>query len=261
MTSRIPVFDLTGNVMRKVALPRVFETPYRPDLIQRAVIAIQSHRLQPQGRDIRAGKRTTAESLGAGHGLARIPRVKGWGYPAAGRGAFAPGTVGGRQAFPPTSRKDVWKKINKKEKRLATKSAIAATAVKELVAKRGHNINQVPSIPLVVSDEFQELKATKEVVEAFENLGVWPDVERAKEKTKIRAGKGKMRGRRLKKAKGPLVVVAEDRGVVRAASNLPGVDVIVIENLNVELLAPGAHAGRFTIWTESAFKRLDELFP
>jgi large subunit ribosomal protein L4e len=250
------IFNLEGKAVGKITLPPVFATPLRPDVIKRAVLAIQSSRIQPQGRNPMAGKRTTAESRGVGLGIARIPRVKG----PAGRGAFAPGTVGGRAAHPPTPNKKIVKRIPKKEKRLALLSAIAATASKEVVASRGHSIEDVPEIPLIVTKDLEELKKTKEVEEALIHLGVFSDIYRVKESRKVRAGKGKRRGRKMKQAVGPLIVVAENKGLVGAARNLPGLDVVTVNDLNAEMLAPGAHPGRLTIWTSSAIERLSELY-
>lgn len=256
MAKTAKIFNLTGKQIGKIKLPKVFETPLRPDVIKRAVLAIQSNRFQPQGRDPMAGKRTTAESRGVGLGIARIPRIKG----PYGRGALAPGTVGGRAAHPPVSDKKIVKRISKKEKRLALFSAIAATASKKIVSSRGHAIEEVPQIPLVVTDELERLKKTKEVEEVLINLGVLLDVYRVKESRKIRAGKGKRRGRKIKQAVGPLIVVAENKGIVQAARNIPGVDVTTVSNLNAEILAPGTHPGRLTIWTSSAIEKLDELY-
>jgi len=250
------IFSLKGEPIGKIKLPSVFETPLRPDVIKRAVLAIQSNRFQLQGRDPMAGKRTSAESRGVNLGIARIPRVKGPG----GRGALAPGTVGGRVAHPPTFEKKIVKRIPKKEKRLALFSAIAATASKETVASRGHSIEDVPQIPLIVEDELEKLRKTKEVEETLINLGVLADIYRVKESRKIRAGKGKRRGRKIKRAVGPLVVVTEDKGIMGATRNILGVDVVTVNNLNAEMLAPGAHPGRLTIWTSSAIQKLDELF-
>lgn len=250
------IFDLEGKATGKVRLPAVFKTPVRPDVIKRAVVAIQSRRFQPQGRNILAGKRTTAESMGVGHGISRVPRVKGRGQQA----ALAPGTVGGRAAHPPVVEKKIEKKIPRKETRLALRSAIAATASKETVASRGHVVDDVPDFPLVVVDGIQDLKKSREAKEAFIQLGVWPDVYRVKESQKVRAGKGKMRGRRIKRAVGPLLVITENAGVVEAARNIPGVEVVTVNDLNVELLAPGTHPGRLTIWTSSAFEKLDQLY-
>ncbi len=249
------IFDLTGKAVGKTRLPRMFDTPLRPDVIKRAVLAMQSRRFQPQGRNPLAGKRTTAESRGVGLGMARIARIKGPGQ----RAAFAPGTVGGRAAHPPVTEKKIVKRMPKKEKRLALFSAVAATASKRVVAARGHSVEGVTQIPPIVSSELETLTKTKEVEEALINLGVLSDIYRVRESRKIRAGKGKLRGRRTKQAVGPLIVVAEDRGILKAARNVPGVDVVTVANLNVEVLAPGTHPGRLTIWTEGSIEKLNEL--
>jgi large subunit ribosomal protein L4e len=250
------IFSLEGKMVGKTDLPPVFSTPLRRDVIKRAVLAIQSHRYQPQGRDPMAGKRTTAESRGTGSGISRIPRVKGPG----GRAAFAPGTVKGRAGHPPTSEKRIVKRIPKKERRLALFSAIAATGSKELVASRGHSIEDVPGIPLVVQDSLEKLGKTKEVEEALVRLGVLSDIYRVRKSRKVRAGKGKRRGRRMKQAVGPLLVIAKNEGIVDAAENIPGVDIVDVGSLNAEVLAPGAHPGRLTIWTNSAIDKLNELY-
>ncbi len=250
----VSVFNIDNEKVGEVELPRIFETPIRPDVIKRAVIAQQSHRFQPQGRDPMAGKRTTAESWGVGRGMSRVPRLRG-----SSRAAFGVSTVGGHQAFPPRSEKVIRKEINRKERRLAIKSGIASTADRDIVADRGHAMASVGQLPLVVDDSIQSLSKTKEVRELFINLGVWPDVERADRK-KIRAGRGKTRGRKRKVGKGPLIVVSEDFGIRKAASNLPGVEVARVEDLNAELLAPGAHPGRLVVWTKSAFTSLDGIW-
>jgi large subunit ribosomal protein L4e len=251
------IFNLKGKpTAEKIDLPAIFSTPIRPDVIKRAVLSIQSKRLQPQGRDPMAGKRTTAESRGTGMAMARVPRVKGGG----GRAKFAPSTVGGRQPHPPTSQKTIVKRITKKESRLALFSAIAATASKKVVSLRGHSIEEVLQIPLVVTDDLAKLSQTKEVEEVFSHLGVGLDVDRVRASRKIRAGKGKRRGRKMKQAVGPLVVVGHDRGLVKAAANLPGVDVATVNVLNTELLAPGASAGRLTLWTIGAIEQLGRLY-
>lgn len=250
------IFNLQGKPTIKTTLPDVFTTPLRPDVIKRAVLAIQSKRLQPQGRDPMAGKRTTAESRGTGFAMARVPRVKGGG----GRAKFAPSTVSGRQPQPPTSQKKIVKRIPNKEKRFALLSAIAATGQKEIVAKRGHAIEDVPQIPLIVTDDIAELKKAKQVEEALASLGVLADVVRVRDSRKIRAGKGKRRGRKMKQAVGPLIVIAENKGLTEAASNVPGVTVAVVDVLNPELLAPGTHAGRLTLWANGAVEKLDKLY-
>ncbi len=250
------IYNLQGKSTTKTTLPPVFETPLRPDIIKRAVIASQTNRLQPQGRDPMAGKRTSAESRGTGSGISRVPREKGGG----GRAKFAPSTVGGRQPHPPTAQKSIVKKIPRKESRLALLSAIAATASKATVKSRGHQITHVPQIPLVVTDEIAELKRTKDVEETLTQLGLADDVSRVKNSRKIRAGKGKRRGRKMKQAIGPLIVIAEDKGLRKAASNVPGVDVALVNALNAEMLAPGTHAGRLTVWSFGAIEQLGKMY-
>ena len=255
-TKTADIYDLQGKPTRKTTLPPVFDTPLRPDVIKRAVLAIQSHRRQPQGRNPMAGKRTTAESRGTGMGISRVPRIKG------GRGtaALAPSTVGGRQPQPPKSAKKINRRIPKKETRFALQSAIAATASKETVVQRGHAITDIPQIPLIVVDEIQELTQTQQVTEALTNLGVLPDIQRVKASKKIRAGKGKRRGRKTKQATGPLIVIAENQGLTKAANNIPGVQVTKVSDLNPEILAPGTHPGRLTLWTNSALESLANIF-
>jgi large subunit ribosomal protein L4e len=63
-----------------------------------------------------------------------------------------------------------------------------------------------------------------------------------------------MRGRRYKQRKSILIVTAD--APLRAAGNLAGVDVVTVDQLNCELLAPGTHAGRLTVWTEGALLKL-----
>ncbi|UCG45159.1 MAG: 50S ribosomal protein L4 [Candidatus Bathyarchaeota archaeon] len=249
------IFNLKGKSTGNIIIPPIFKTPSRPDVIKRAVIAIQSHRFQPQGRDPLAGKRTTAESRGTGLGIARVSRIKG-----GQRAAFISSAVGGRATHPPRAEKKIRKRIPRKEKQLALRSAIAATASKEMVSSRGHVVEDIPDFPLVVVDDIEALRTTKEVEEVFIQLGVWPDVYRVKESRKVRAGKGKGRGRRIKQSVGPLLVVAKNAGAVEAARNIPGVDAVEVDNINAELLAPGTHSGRLVIWTHSAFEKVDALF-
>ena len=254
--TKVKVYSLEGEVTEEIELPKIFQEDFRPDLIKRAVISAQTARLQPYGTNPMAGKRTTAESYGSGRGVAKVPRVKGSGS----RAAFVPHAVGGRRAHPPRPTKKYHEKINKKERRFAIRSALAATTNQEIVEKRGHKIENIPQIPIVVDDELSKVKKTKETREIFKKLGIFDDITRAKEGKHIRAGRGKMRGRKYKNTKGPLIVVGEDKGISLGARNHAGVDVVSVENLNAELLAPGTHAGRLTVFTKSAIEKLEELF-
>lgn len=256
---KVKVYSIAGKALKAIELPEVFGEDVREDLIRRAVIASQSARYQPQGVDWFAGKRTSAYSLGPGHAVSRVPRVKGSRYSAGGRGAIVPQAVGGRSAHPPKVEKKIRKLINRKEKRKAMRSAIAATSIKELVLSRGHLAEKVPSIPLVVEDKLGALSTAKDSKKALEAVGLWEDVLRAKDRN-IRAGKGKMRGRKYKGKKSALIVISEDKGLGKGAGNLPGVDVVLAKELSVEHLAPGTHPGRLTVYTKGAIKELKERF-
>ena len=245
------VRDLDGGDAGTIELPAVFETEYRPDLITRAVHVAQANRRQDYGADEFAGMRTPAESFGSGRGMAHVPRQNG-------RGRRVPQTVKGRKAHPPKAEKDRTESINKKERRLAVRSAIAATADADLVAERGHAFDEETEIPLVVSDEFEELQKTKEVVAFLESIGVDADVERAEEGRSIRAGQGKLRGRKYKQPKSILFVTSSETGPSKAARNLAGADVATAAEVSAEELAPGAMPGRLTIWTESALEEVAE---
>ena len=237
------VRDLNGEDAGTVDLPEVFETAYRPDLIKRAVLAAQANRKQAYGADPYAGLRTPAESFGSGRGMAHVPRENG-------QGARVPQTVGGRKAHPPKAEKDQGKGINDKERKLAIRSAVAATTDAERVAERGHAFDSDLDLPLVVSDDFEDLVKTREVVDCLETLGVHADVERADEGRTIKAGQGKARGRKYREPKSILFVTSEEPST--AARNLAGADVTTAREVNAEELAPGTHAGRLTVWTESA---------
>ncbi len=245
------VRDLDGGDAGTIELPAVFETEYRPDLIARAVRAAQANRRQDYGADEFAGMRTPAESFGSGRGMAHVPRQNG-------RGRRVPQTVKGRKAHPPKAEKDRTESINKKERQLAVRSAIAATADADLVAERGHAFDEETEIPLVVSDEFEELQKTKEVVAFLESIGVDTDVERAEDGRSVRSGQGKLRGRKYKQPKSILFITSSEAGPSKAARNLAGADVATAAEVSAEDLAPGTMPGRLTIWTESALEEVAE---
>lgn len=252
------VYDLTGAKSSTIKLPRVFDTDIRADLIKRAVVSMQSHRLQPFGPDWLAGKDTSAFSYGPGRGLARLPRIRGGG-PQSGRGAIVPYAVGGRRAHPPVPERNLSKKINKKESNLATASAIACTAIKELVEARGHIIDTAVNLPIVMTDDLEKIDKTKEVKAALFSLGLESELSRSAVKA-IRAGKGTRRGRKYKRKRGVLMVTSKHSPLLKAANNIPGVDVTTAHELNVEHLAPGANPARLTIYTVGALKELDNRF-
>ncbi len=236
------VRNLDGDDAGEADLPEAFEAHPRPDLVKKAVLAAQANRKQDYGSDDYAGMRTPAESFGSGRGMAHVPREGG-------RARRVPQAVGGRRAHPPKAEKDRSLSINDKERRAAIQSAIAATADTDLVTERGHEFDEDIDLPLVVSDEFEDLTKTQEVVDVIEALGVAADVDRADDAT-VRAGKGTGRGRKRRRPTSILFVTSEEPS--RAARNLAGADVTTGREVNAEDLAPGAVPGRLTVWTESA---------
>ncbi len=240
------VHDLDGETDGNVDLPEVFETPYRPDLIRKAVLAAQANRKQDYGSDDYAGLRTPAESFGSGRGQAHVPRENG-------QARRVPQAVGGRRAHPPKEEKDRSLDINDKERKLAIRSAIAATTDAEYVTERGHEFDDDVELPVVVSDDFEDVHKTQEVVDVLEELGISADIERADEAS-IKAGKGSTRGRKYRRPSSILFVTSEEPS--RGARNLAGADVATAAEVNAEDLAPGGEGGRLTVWTESALEEV-----
>jgi len=163
--------------------------------------------------------------------------------------------------FAPTKTWRRWHvKVNQNQRRFAVVSALAASALPSLVLARGHRIEELEEVPLVVTSSAESFKKTKEAVALLKSLHAYTDVVKVSNSRKLRAGKGKMRNRRHRQRRGPLVVYNEDNGIVKAFRNLPGVELVNVRRLNLLQLAPGGHLGRFVIWTEGAFRLLDDVF-
>lgn len=243
-----------------VSLPAVFRAPIRPDIVSFIHHEIRNNTRQSYAVSDKAGEQTSAESWGTGRAVARIPRVRGGGTHRSGQAAFGNMCRGGRM-FAPTKTWRRWhRRVNVNQKRYAVCSAIAASGVPGLVMARGHNVQRIPEVPMVVSDKVQSYTKTKEAVGFLKKTHAWDDIDKVINSKRFRAGKGKMRNRRRIMKRGPLIIFDQDQGMGRAFRNIPGVDMINVSELNLLKLAPGGHLGRFCIWTESAFKKLDELY-
>lgn len=243
-----------------VALPVVFKAPIRPDVVNEIHQLMRRNKRQAYAVSEEAGHQTSAESWGTGRAVARIPRVRGGGTHRSGQGAFGNMCRGGRM-FAPTKPWRRWhRKINVNQRRYALVSAIAASGVPALVQSKGHVIDGVSEFPLVVTDEIQKLAKTKQAVIFLRRMKIWADVQKVYKSQRFRAGRGKMRNRRRIQRRGPLIVYSKDEGLRKAFRNIPGIDTMSVDKMNLLKLAPGGHVGRFVIWTESAFKRLNELF-
>lgn len=152
------------------------------------------------------------------------------------------------------------RKVNVTMKRHAVACAVAATGLPALVAARGHRIDAVPELPLVLKDEVEALTKTKEAFKLLQRLGLEAEVSKVRESKKLRAGRGKGRNRRFTVRRGPLVIYNKDDGLTRAFRNIPGVELCHVDRLSVLSLAPGGTLGRLCLYTAAAFKRLQLLF-
>ena len=163
--------------------------------------------------------------------------------------------------FAPTKTWRRWhRKVSVNQRRYATVSAIAATAIPSLVFARGHRVESVAELPLVLANDVESVCKTKIAVEVLKKISAYADVEKVIDSRTLRAGKGKSRNRRFRQRRGPLVVYKEDKGLVKAFRNIPGVELSPVSALNLLLLAPGGHLGRFVIWTKDAFEELATLY-
>src|SRR6266540_870467 len=256
---QVHVYSLDGDILKSVELPPVFRSEVSTDLIRRAVTSAQANRRQPYGSSLTAGMRHSVRWSGKGHGVSRVPRIRGTMI-----GAQAPGTVGGRRAHPPRIQAIWAKKINDHERRLARNAALAAVRDPSLVSSRGHRFDDDLSLPVIVEDGIEAVdteRAAREGLRILNRLGVMADVDRAKDGRHIRAGRGKMRGRRYRQPRSLLIVVKETEKVRRLFGNLPGVEVVSPAALNAELLAPGGNPGRLTVFSEGALEVLRSWGP
>ncbi len=255
---KVNVYDLDGKKKNLIDVPELFNFKPRKDLIQIASEVASSKNKQIQGRDKRAGLRNTAKGWGTGHGMARTPRIKGSGFPTSRNAGRVPYAKGGRRAHPVKTEKVIEKKINKKVNKLSIISAISASGDLDWVKNRGHKISKVPEFPLVIDDKIQTVKKTKLMYSILTELGLEDDLTRVKKGKKIRAGKGKRRGRKYKGKKSILIIIKEDFGIIKAARNIPGINVVKFENLSIAHLAPGGLPGRLILWAQSAFNELKQ---
>ncbi|CAI5521444.1 unnamed protein product [Closterium sp. Naga37s-1] len=246
---------------QQAALPAVFLAPIRSDVVKFVHAMVSMNKRQPYAVSTKAGHQTSAESWGTGRAVSRIPRVPGGGTHRAGQGAFGNMCRGGHLFAPLRIWRRWHRKVPIKMRRHAVASAIAASAVPALVQAHGHAVSKAPELPLVVGNEIESVDKTSSALKALKRIGAYDDVAKVIATKKIRPGKGKMRNRRYLSKKGPLIVYGTDGAkLTKAFRNIPGVQVVAVEKLSVLDLAPGGRVGRFVIWTQSAFDKLEGLF-
>lgn len=260
----VSVFDHTtaNTVKGEVRLPGVFAAPLRPDVVSFVHDNLSRNSRQAHGINFFAGMKHSALSWGTGRAVARIPRIRASGTSRANQGANGNMCRAGRMAFPLRTWRRWHRKVNLRQRRHALAAAVSSTAVTPLVLARGHRVMQVPQLPLVFANEINQISRTKEAAAILTRYGIDADIQRVLKAKSLRAGKGKMRNRRFKQRRGPLVVGDDQSSTLaRALRNIPGVDYINVNRLNIRLLAPGGHLGRFVIYTQSAFQVSNSLTP
>jgi len=171
----------------------------------------------------------------------RLPRLKNRRQLTAGKVALVPHAVKGPAVHPPKTEKILKEKINRKEKNLALRSAIAATANPEIVKTRGH-ITSGKTLPIVADDSLESVKKTKDVEKFLIAVGLEADVSRSEETRSRRSGVRELRKGGYRERKSVLIVYGKDGDIGKAARNIPGVDCADVEKLNADLLAPGGVA-------------------
>ena len=249
-----------GSKEGEVELPIIFSTPFRRDLIHKVYTNLNTHQFQRQGRHPTAGMDNSADSLNppTGHGQARIARMKGGGGGRQGEAGEVASTRGGRQAHPPNVDKVIHKKINKKEKKLALCSAIAATASKKLVESRGHRVEKIESFPIIVSNEIESISNAKDMAKLLDALNLSQDIDRLKSR-KARTGKSALRGRRKKIGRSILFVTKSSKELEKACGSFLGVEVRSVKKLSVLDLAPGSDPIRLTVYSKAALDEISKI--
>jgi len=250
-SSNVNIYGTDGSVKGKVGLPVVFSTPYRPDLIRRAVLTARANRRQRYGPSKVAGMRHSVSTWGKGRGVSRVQRMVG-----SKTAAESPNNVGGRRAHPPRVEHYFTQKMNKKERSMAKASALAATSDPSKVKGRGHKLKEGITLPVVVEDDIEAYSKAGDIVSLLRSLGLEADLERAKEGTHIRAGRGKMRGRKYRTPRSVLFVASPGSPILIGARNIPGVSTATPMGLNTEALAPGGDPGRLLVLSKKALASL-----
>ena len=239
---KVTTYTTTGTKEGEIELPMIFSTPFRRDLIHKVFTNLTSHKFQPQGRHPSAGQDVVADSND----------------PPTGQGAEVASTRGGRQAHPPIVGKVIYKKLNKKENKLALCSAIAATASKDLIQKRGHKIEGIDTFPIVISNDIESISKTTDISKILDSLKLTQDVNRL-ESRKSRSGQSRLRGRSKKVGKSVLFVTKDSVEISKAIGALPGVEVRSVKDLSVLDLAPGSHPIRLTVYSKSAIEEIAKI--
>jgi len=254
---KVAVIGFEGKKVKEIELPAVFRVMVRNDIIHKVFETTKKQ--QPYGSYSLAGKGAGSSKQSHrrhryktlyGLGVSRVPRkvLSRRGERFNWKGAFISGTVGGMAAHPPKAVKRR-KKINIREKKIAIQGAIAATASKKILEKKYSKINVSSDLPLIIESSILE-KKSKDII-AFLSKLIGTKIKLTK---KVRAGKGKRRGRKYKKSS-KILFITSAQEKAKKLKNF-GLDITSVNQLNISTLAPGGVPGRLTVWTEKAVGEL-----
>jgi large subunit ribosomal protein L4e len=259
------LYNINGTEKGSVDLPKEFSSPIREDIVAKVIEAKKKR--QPYSPSPVAGKQHSAKGKivhrrhvwrsGYGRGASRVPRKifsqKGskfnW------EAAEVPFARGGMRAHPPKIEHFLKElKINKRELRIAFASALSATASERYVANKYASIEKLnKKVPFIVSLNSDKLKI-KELLSGMKSLLGEELYNVAIKKKSVRAGIGKMRGRKYKSSAGMLLVIGNEENVKTKMF-----DVVKANEVGVTDLANGG-LGRLTVYTENAIRELENKF-
>lgn len=259
---KLHILNKEGTEVKEMTT-KLFEEPIRIDLIRKVVEAERFW--QPYSTKLYAGMNRSASGQvrhkrhswksDRGRGMSRIPKKQMWrrGTQFSWIGAIIPFARGGRRAHPPHGQMND-KKINKKEYRKALLSTLSYVASPLEIQKKYQSLthkNISFSLPLIIDSSLLSLKS-KEFFTVISSLAHEAETLVTQHK-KIRAGRGKARGRKYKKSSGLLLVLGTHEDL-----NVSGVDITTANALRVSDLAE--NGARLTAFSERAITELEEKY-
>jgi len=252
------IINKDGKEGKEISMPKRFSAKIRPDILAKVFETQKGVFAQAYGAKEGAGAQYSASGISKkkrhdwkgtyGKGISRIPRkiMSRHGASFNWIGATVSSTRGGRRPHAPRAGKNLFKKVNKKELLIAFNSALAGTMdAKSLEIKYGKKVES----GFVFDSAILEAK-TKDFLVALKKV-FGESFEKVLKKKSIRAGIGKMRGRKYKSNAGLLFVVASDEKMKRK-----GIEVVNVKDLEVKDLAPNGEPGRITCYSEKAISEL-----
>lgn len=259
-------YDVKGTEKGSIDLPKEFSSKIREDIVAKVLEAKKKQ--QPYSPSPVAGKQHSAKGKfvhrrhvwrsGYGRGQSRVPRMitSQKGSRIQSEAAEVPFARGGMRAHPPKIEHFLKElKINKKELKVAFMSALSATASEKYVTEKYASIEKLnKKVPFILTLGNSEKLKIKELLSGLKNMLGEELYNIAIKKKSVRAGKGKMRGRKYKSNAGMLLVVGNDEKVKTGLF-----DIINVGDLSVIDLAKGG-LGRLTVYTEKAVKDLEDKF-